>query len=305
MKLLFIVAPTIGEETRAVLKTALQDLSSECEIFAVTPDVSIPEVVSARLHEGFDGVVAVGGDGTVSSVAHALTDTHVPLGIVPAGTGNLVARELGIPLDPRAAVALAAGPHALRAIDAMLINGFTYLLNAGVGINAEVIDRTSRLGKSLFGRTAYVGTAVWKVLQAKPQHLTISIDGEEARTYDATDVLISNCGMLVRVLHPNCPDVRADDGQVDVCIICMKVAIEYPWYYFIRKLFPRSIFPRHVNRIIHELPASRSVSIDCETPIVVQADGDIIGTTPVTINVRPKALSVIVPSAPGAEEVCI
>ena len=107
----------------------------------------------------------------------------------------------------------------------MLINGFTYLLNAGVGINAEVIDRTSRLGKSLFGRTAYVGTAVWKVLQAKPQHLAISIDGEEARTYDATDVLISNCGMLVRVLHPNCPDVRADDGQVDVCFICMKVAI--------------------------------------------------------------------------------
>jgi diacylglycerol kinase family enzyme len=182
----------------------------------------------------------------------------------------------------------------------MLINGLTYLLNAGVGINAEVIDRTSRLGKSLFGRTAYVGTAVWKVLQAKPQRLTISIDGEEACTYDATDVLISNCGMLARVLHPNCPDVRADDGQVDVCIICMKVAIEYPWYYFIR-----SLFPRHVNRIIHELPASRSVTIHCEPPIVVQADGDIIGTTPVTINVRPKALSVIVPSAPGAEEVRI
>jgi diacylglycerol kinase family enzyme len=289
---------------RVALQAALQGLSPECEIYAVTPDVSIPEVVSVRLHEGFDGVVAVGGDGTVSSVAHALTDTQVPLGIVPAGTGNLVARELGIPLDTRAAVTLVAGPHALRAIDAMLINDRTYLLNAGVGINAAVIDRTSRLGKSLFGRTAYVGTAVWKVLQAKPRRLTIAIDGE-ACTYDATDVLISNCGMLVRVLHPNCPDVRADDGQVDVCIICMKVAIEYPWYYFMRSLFPRSLFPRHVNRIIHELPASRSVTIHCESPIVVQADGDIIGTTPVTINVRPKALSVIVPSAPCAEGVCI
>ena len=298
MKLLFMVAPTVGDEVRAALRAALQDLSSsgraDCEVCAITPEASIPEKVRERMREGVDGVVAVGGDGTVSAVAHALIDTQVPLGIVPAGTGNLVARELGIPLDIRAAVTLAAGPHALRAIDAMLINDRTYLLNAGVGVNAAVIDRTSRLGKSLFGRTAYVGTAVWKVLQAKPQRLTVIIDGD-ARSYDATDVLISNCGTLARVLHPNCPEIRADDGQVDVCIICMKVAIEYPWYYFLR-----SIFPRHVNRIIHELPAGRSVSICSEKPMAVQADGDIIGATPVTVTVRPKALPVIVPAPESA-----
>ncbi len=230
-------------------------------------------------------------------MAHALSDTQVPLGIVPAGTGNLVARELGIPLDIRAAVALVAGPHAIRHIDAMRINGLTYLLNAGVGVNAAVIDRTSRLGKSLFGRTAYVGTAIWKVLQAKPLRLAITVDGE-ARTYDATDVLISNCGTLERGLHPNGPDVRVDDGQVDVCIICMKVAIEYPWYYFLR-----SLFPRHDNRIIHERTARSSVSIRSETPVVVQADGDIIATTPVTITVRPKALSVIVPALDRAQPI--
>ncbi|HRR34041.1 MAG TPA: diacylglycerol kinase family protein [Kiritimatiellia bacterium] len=295
MKLLFMVAPTVGDEVRAALRSALQELPAGsragCEVCAVTPEDSIPDKVREHMHEGIDGVVAVGGDGTVSAVAHALVDTQVPLGIVPAGTGNLVARELGIPLDIHAAVALAAGAHSLRAIDAMLIDGRTYLLNAGVGVNAAVIDRTSRLGKSLFGRTAYVGTAVWKVLQAKPQRLTVTIDGEP-RTYDATDVLISNCGTLARVLHPNGPDIRADDGHVDVCIICMKVAIEYPWYYFLR-----SLFPRHVNRIIHELQARCTVSIRSESPMAVQADGDIIGTTPVTVNLHPKALSVMVPEA--------
>jgi diacylglycerol kinase family enzyme len=109
------------------------------------------------------------------------------------------------------AVALLAGRPAPRRIDAMRIEGRTYLLNAGVGVNAEVIDRTSRLGKSLFGRSAYVGTAVWKVLQAKPQRLEITVD-EETRVYAATDVWISNCGILARALNPNGPDIRADDA---------------------------------------------------------------------------------------------
>ena len=264
--------------------------SDHTEIYDIKTDDSIPEVVSRYVRGDKIGlVVAVGGDGTVSSVAHALVGGTVPLGIVPGGTGNLVARELGIPLGTAEAVALVTGAHGLRKIDAMMIAGRTYLLNAGVGVNAEVIDETSRLGKSLFGRTAYVGTAVWKVLQAKPQRLEIDIDGV-ANTYDATDVLISNCGTLARVLHPNCPTILADDGLVDVCIVCMKEAIEYPWYYFLR-----SLFPQHVNRIVHELSARRNVTIRSETPMSVQADGDIIGTTPVAVDVRPNALSVIVP----------
>lgn len=293
MKTLIIVAPTVNADVRNVLRASVKDCfdpaSNDCEICGIQAGEAMGEVVSRRLGEAVDRVVAVGGDGTVSSVAHALVGTDIPLGIVPAGTGNLVARELGIPLDVAAAVALVAGQHRLRKIDAMEIAGRTYLLNAGVGINAEVIDRTSRLGKSLFGRSAYVGTAVWEVLQAKPQKLEITVDGE-TRAYEATDVLISNCGTLSRVLHPNGPDIRVDDGQVDVCVICMKMPLEYPWYY-LRK----SLFPGHVNRIIHEMSARKSVVVRSESPISVQADGDIIRTTPVTVDVQPKAVAVMVP----------
>lgn len=288
---LFIVAPTVADETRAALLAAAQSLMCGADagfaIREIAADESFDGAIQQSLESDPARVVAVGGDGTLATVAHALINTDRPLGIVPAGTGNLVARELGIPLDTRAAVARIAGPHRLRRIDAMRINGRTYLLNAGVGVNAAVIDRTSRLGKSLFGRSAYVGTAVWRVLCSRPLRLDIAIDGE-ARGYDATDVLISNCGALARVLHPNGPDIRMDDGQIDVAIVCMKAAIEYPWFYFLRRLVPW-----RVNRIIHERTARCTVNIRSAEPVAVQADGDIIGTTPVEIAVSPRAINLI------------
>ena len=293
MRTLVIVAPTVNADTRDTLRASLQShlasSAGEHEICEILADEDIAEVTGRRLNGRFGCVVAVGGDGTVSAVAHALMGSVIPLGIVPAGTGNMVARELGIPLDIDAAVTLIASTPKLRKIDAMQIGDRTYLLNAGVGINAEVIDRTSRLGKSLFGRSAYFGTAVWRVLQAKPQRLEVTIDGE-TRTYQATDVAISNCGILAKALNPNGPDIRADDGQIDVCILCMKSPLEYPWYYFLKY-----IAPKRVNKIMHEIPVKKSVIVRSDGPIMVQADGDIIGVTPVKIEVLPSALTVLVP----------
>ena len=292
MKTLFVVSPTVSEDLRAAMRNALTvcEPDDSFAVHDVKPEDSIPEIVARHVREeGVGLVVAVGGDGTVSSAAHALIGGDIPLGIVPGGTGNLVARELGIPLDTAAAIALIKGTHGIRKIDAMMIADRTYLLNAGVGVNAAVIYETSRRGKSLFGRAAYVGAAIWKIIKSKSKRLEISIDGV-AGAYDAADVLISNFGALARGLHPNCPAISVDDGSVDVCIVCMKDAIEYPWYYCLRTLFPRRI-----NRVVHEIPAKSSVIISSEKPIPVQADGDIIGVTPVTIDVRPNALSVIVP----------
>jgi diacylglycerol kinase family enzyme len=79
-----------------------------------------------------------------------------------------------------------------------------------------------------------------------------------------------------------------DDGQIDVAIVCMKAAIEYPWFYFLRRLVPR-----RVNRIIHEHTARGTVTIRSAEPVAVQADGDIIGFTPVDIAVSPLALNLI------------
>jgi len=295
MKVFVIVAATVSSRARQVLHEALSChfplAGHSWESYDVHADETVSEGVRKKLAEGFGLVVAAGGDGTVSAVAHALVGRSIPLGIIPMGTGNLVARELGIPIDVSAAVALLAGKPGLRRIDAMRVGDRTYLLNAGVGINAEVIGQTTRLGKSLFGRSAYFGTAVWKVLQAKPQPLEVTVDGE-TRMFQATDVAISNCGILAKGLNPNGPDVRADDGQIDVCILCMKTPLEYPWYYFLKH-----IAPQYDNKVMHHIVAKRNVIVRSEAPISVQADGDIIGTTPVEVEVLPAALTVLVPEA--------
>ncbi len=293
MKARFVVAPTVSEHDRETLRLAARahaDLSGlDYDVCEVKPGEDMAAAITRHDLSGIACLAAVGGDGTVSAVAHEVAGKGMDLGIVPAGTGNLVARELGVPLEIGAAVAVVARGAGNKKIDAMQIGGRTYLLNAGVGINAEVIDQTSRLGKSLFGRTAYVGTAVWKVLQAKPQRFEVTIDGG-ARVFNATDIAISNCGILARALNPNGPDIRVDDGQIDVCVLCMKTPLEYPWYYFLKH-----IAPERVNKIMHEIPALRSVKIESSRPVIVQADGDIIGETPVLIEVLPRAVTVIVP----------
>jgi diacylglycerol kinase family enzyme len=256
----------------------------------VETNAGLDETIRKRLAEGgWDCVAAAGGDGMVAAVAHTLIGTGTPLGILPLGTGNLVARELGIPLEIADAVDLLADSPKPKRIDAMRIAGKTYLLNAGIGVNAEVIDQTSRLGKTLFGRTAYVGAAVWKILQARSHEIEITIDGA-THVHHATDVLISNCGILARALNPNGPDIRVDDGLLDIGVAHIKSPLEYPWYYLLRW-----VAPKRVNTITTEATARRTVSIRCRTPIVVQADGDVIGTTPVDIELLPLAVTVFVP----------
>jgi len=287
MKILLITSDTINAFSRDALLQSLRTSGMTYEV--VETNAGLDETIRKRLAEGWDGVVAAGGDGMVAAVAHTLIGTGTPLGILPLGTGNLVARELGIPLEIADAVSLLADNPKRRPIDAMRIAGKTYLLNAGIGINAEVIDETSRLGKSLFGRSAYVGTTLWKALQAKVHKIEITIDGE-TQTHHATDVLISNCGILARALHPNGPDIRADDGLLDVCVVRIKSPLEYPWYYLLRW-----IAPKRVNTINIETTAKQRISIRCDKPIVVQADGDVIGTTPVEIELLPLAITVFVP----------
>lgn len=287
MKILLILSNTVTAISRDTLLQSLRASGMTYEV--IETNAALDETIRKRLTEGWDCVAAAGGDGMVAAVAHALIGTGTPLGILPLGTGNLVARELGIPLETAEAVALLARNPRPKPIDAMRIAGKTYLLNAGIGINAEVIDETSRLGKSLFGRAAYVGTAVWKALQAKTRKIEITIDGH-TQAHNATDVLISNCGILARALNPNGPDIRADDGLLDLCVIRIKSPLEYPWYYLLRWLAPK-----RVNTISTETTIRQRVSIRCHQPIVVQADGDVIGTTPVDIELLPLAVTVLVP----------
>ncbi|MFD7745012.1 diacylglycerol kinase family protein [Streptomyces sp. NPDC059698] len=172
------------------------------------------------LRAGAELIVVCGGDGTVRAVADALAGTGVPLVLVPCGTGNLLARNLGLPLAPAEALAagLAGGP---RALDLGRIEGdgfpavhFTAM--AGAGLDAVMLEETSDRAKSLLGWPAYVLAGV-KALRAPRIRLTVRLDGGPELRRTARMVLIANVGAVQAGAAP-VPAARPDDGLLDLAL---------------------------------------------------------------------------------------
>ena len=295
MKAFVILNPAAGKKSHESVREALSRhfaaTQIEYEVHETLKAEKPGEIVRARLRDGFDLVVAAGGDGTVSDVIDGLVGSPKPLGIIPTGTGNLIARELGIPDDINDAIEVIASAPRSRRIDAMRIGRRMFVLNASVGISAAVMGGTTRKSKNRFGRIAYIGTTVLKMFTLKPRYLVVAVDGK-AHAYRAVEVAIMNCGMLAKMLYPKGPEICIDDGHLDVWILGLKTVRDYPRY--IRGIMagrPVDLFARFIN-------AEKSVTIRSSVPLPVQADGDIIGTTPVEIELLPGAVTVLVPEEP-------
>ena len=294
MNALIILNPAAGKNAGETVRKALNRHFSaarvEFEVHEVLEGDNPGEIVRARLRDGFDFVVAAGGDGTVSAVFDGLLGTSIPLGIIATGTANLIAREFEIPIEIDDAVALIAGvPHSMK-IDAMKIGKRVYVLNAGVGISAAVIGGTTPASKGRFGRMAYFASAL-RIFRFRPRALAVTVDGEK-REYRAVEVAISNCGILARTLYPKGPDIRPDDGHLDIWILSLKTFLDYARYFF------GIIVGRRAKLKAQFLTAAKSVSVTSSVSLATQADGDIIGTTPLEIEVLPNALTVLVPKGP-------
>ena len=291
-KALVIVNPTVGvdatERLREELANHFRGAGIHYEIQETQPGVRIGDRVRERMRERLDFVVAAGGDGTVAAVSDGLIGSRVPLAIVPIGTGNLVARELGIPLEIADAVAVIAGAPRPRRIDALRIGDRVFVLNAGIGISAAIMSGTTRAEKQFLGPAAYVGTGIWRVPAFPPMRVTLTVDGVN-RTFLAMDVAVLNCGILTRTIYPPLADVRVDDGHLDVLVLRTMGFLDYPRYFF------DLLLRRPVTPLAFCLRAERKVVIRCRTPQAVQADGDIIGSTPVEIEILPAAVTVLVP----------
>jgi diacylglycerol kinase (ATP) len=295
MKAFVILNPAAGKKAHESVREALgrhfAASNIEYEVHETLKGEKPGEIVRARMRDGFDLVVAAGGDGTVSDVIDGLIGSSKPLGIIPTGTGNLIARELGIPDDVDAAVEVIASAPRSRRIDAMRIGRRMFVLNASVGISAAVMGSTTRKSKNRFGRIAYVATTVGKMFTLRPRYLVVAVDGK-AHAYRAVEVAIMNCGMLAKMLYPKGPEIRIDDGHLDVWILGLKTIRDYPRY--IRGIMegrPVDLLARFIN-------AEGRVTIRSNVPLPVQADGDIIGTTPVEVELLPGAVTVLVPEQP-------
>ena len=297
MKALVILNPAAGKESSGVVNESLRKHFSgviDYEVYETKKEDKAADIVRARLGEGFDLVVAAGGDGTVSAVTGGLVGTSVPLGIIPVGTGNILARELDLPLDTDAAAALIASGPQSRKIDIMSRSGQTCVLNASVGFSATIISGTSRESKNHFGRLAYYWTAARKLFSMRGHYLEVEVDGKSLE-YHSVEVIIANCGKLFKKLYPMGPDMSLDDGHLDVWILSAKSELDYPLYIL------GLITGRPANLRTDFLTAKKNVTIRCSHALRVQVDGDATGTTPLRVELLPGALTVLVSEKPGVE----
>lgn len=264
----------------------------------------LPDGVSLRVHEtrrnvstidlakevtkGADGVIACGGDGTVSEVAAALEDRKIPLGIVPAGSTNIIAQELGIPHSTSAAVALAFGPFDIHEMDVGTCNDHYFLHMAGTGIDSRIFDSTDTGLKRRIGWMAYVPAAL-KAVWDSSQAFRITIDDEEHAVVSPL-VLIANGSSIISSNFRIDPSIRSDDGQLDVVIVTATRPHE------LANVLAHAANPlaaiRDSQYVIQR--KAKTVLVESEKPQPVQLDGDVTTSTPATFGVLPRAIGISV-----------
>ncbi|WP_422931713.1 diacylglycerol/lipid kinase family protein [Singulisphaera sp. PoT] len=278
-----------AEDVRQALQRQFTDSEITWDIYETAKGDSLADLVREAAGKGYDLIVAAGGDGTVSAVANGLVGTETPLGIIPLGTANVLARELGIPVDLLGACELLGDPKCVAEIDAMCVEGHCYFTQVGVGIDSMMIRDTKREDKRRYGRIAYLWTASTRLIGFQPRRFELEVDDKRIRQR-ASQVVIANSGILGQPPFRWGPDIHPDDGLLDVCVVRARNL----WNYFTLALLV--IVGRHtMSTNTRYLKAQRRISIASEQPLPVQADGEIIGETPTVVEVKPHALRVLVP----------
>ncbi|NUJ86988.1 diacylglycerol kinase [Plantibacter sp. MCCC 1A11337] len=246
--------------------------------------------VRTAIEAGLDALVVVGGDGMVSLAVEAVRDSGLPFGVVPSGTGNDIARGLGIPLgDPAAAIAsllraLEGGP---RVIDAGTVTDgerTTWFVGAvSAGFDALVNERANRMRRPR-GRSRYTIAILRELLALRARRYELTVDGTP-ETVDAVLLAVANNtsiggGMLIA------PQADLADGRFDLFVVAPVSRFRF------LRLFPKVFSGAHTGLDIVRLSPVRSVSIAADG-ITAYADGERIGPLPVTIDVVPGALRVL------------
>ena len=239
----------------------------------------------------YDIVFTLGGDGTAMEVAGALAGSGIPIGVLPGGTGNLLARALGIPKNvTRAVRTLMAGNT--RRIDLGVVQGHRFAVAAGVGIDATMVAETPAWMKRRLGVFAYTIIATRAALRAVVFRrfflARVEVDGEiiERR---AAAVLFANFGAILEDRISFGPDILVDDGVLDCCIFSpahLWDAMRIMWRVTRRDFRPDpALFYRK----------GAHFRLETDPILPMQADGELLGVTPAVVSVEPLAARLLIP----------
>jgi diacylglycerol kinase (ATP) len=266
------------------------------------------------LADGAAVVLAVGGDGTIRSVAEGLRDSDVPIALLPSGTGNLLARNLKLSLDRLDESVRTAFTGVDRRIDLGVVelrredgskDSHAFVVMAGLGIDAAMIANTDPKLKARVGWLAYVGGIARSLKGENSVRLRFQLDGSEPRAVRVNSVLIGNCGLLTGNILL-LPEAAIDDGIFD--IVALRPEGVFGWIQIAWKVLwengvlRRSEIGRKILRNTKEVRTLRylkgkEIVLRTESPQQFQLDGDTMGeVVAVRARIRPEGLAVRIPA---------
>jgi YegS/Rv2252/BmrU family lipid kinase len=247
-------------------------------------DIGGLERLARDAEASFDVIVAAGGDGTINAVVNGLAANPRPLAILPMGTANVLAREIGLPRSPAALARLiASGP--VQRIWPGRCGDRLFLMMASTGFDAEVVQRIDPRLKRLLGRVAFVSAVFGRLLNFQPCMLTAEIDGQR---YSASTVIVTK-GRFYAGPFLIAPDASLAEPAVHLVLFRRDGRIAACRYL---GALVTGFLPRRADVTILR---GRSVRITAAAPVPVQADGEIVAVLPVEIGVAAHPIELICP----------
>jgi diacylglycerol kinase family enzyme/membrane-associated phospholipid phosphatase len=286
-----------ADEIRDACESVCRDRELTCH-FLEAPSgpgarESMRRTIAGAIAGGCERVVAAGGDGTVGMVADAIASAgpraaDVTLGIIPAGTANILARELGLQGGLADAAETALASDRFLAIDAVETSGRLVFTQVGVGPDALMIRDTSRDKQAKLGRVAYMIAFARRALGHRPRRFTLTLDGSPVRAL-AWQVVAANVGTVGAPPFTWGPRIDPTDGVLDLCVYDVRSfagTLALTW---------RILTGRHRRGAFTRFFRVREeVVIDSPRPQLAQGDGEILGRTPITLRVVREAIRVVV-----------
>ncbi|HYT09815.1 MAG TPA: diacylglycerol kinase family protein [Mycobacteriales bacterium] len=252
-----------------------------------------PKKAREALRDGADLVVVWGGDGIVQRCVDVLAGKGVPVAIVPAGTANLLASNLGIPHDLVEAVRIAFH-GARRKLDLGRLNGEHFAVMAGVGFDADMLADADRGAKTRLGRLAYVRAGIRNV-RGPTTPTRIRVDGTTWFDGEASCVLLGNVGKITGGI-PAFDDARPDDGWLEVGVATASGALQW-----VRTLGRMALGHSEASPFVR-ITRARKLDVRLASPMLYELDGGTRGrVTRVKARVVPGAIRICVPPVSGAE----
>jgi YegS/Rv2252/BmrU family lipid kinase len=288
----------IAEAVRTT-EQGLKDAGWQVEATVVQTKGEVRRKAAKAVKDKLDVVVAVGGDGAVSQVIQSLAGSKVALGIIPMGTGNLLAGNLDIPVEIDGAITVLTTGRPRRIDLGQLTMGrrkSVFAVACGIGFDAEVMKATDSTQKVKLGKLAYIASAVRRQGAVRDVKHKITIDGA-TESMKATQIMIANFGSMGSAVKARL-EVEPDDGVLDVMVIEASGPLGglLAGWEALRQSEPGPSPEGHAFRT-----RAKKIKISSKVERLVETDGSLVGKTPVKVSVRPSALTVLVPAAKDGE----